>query len=133
MARQAVGIAARCRAYAEEGAVAAASTSDGRSGAGSRRCRRRPRWSPARFPGFLGELDTQAAQALGLLVGVSDREGGERDPVGGQRFLEQPDRGMGVRFEYQLRPLRIFRGTTVSQRSSPSGISVFLTKPSTSV
>ena len=64
---------------------------------------------------------------------VVDGERGERDAVGDERLLERPGGGVLVGLEEQLDAVGLLRRDDGQPRCSPTGTSVFFTKPSTSV
>ena len=81
----------------------------------------------------LYETHTLCHEPLVFGFDVVDREGGPWDAIVHKGLLERSHRGMDVRFERQLRPIRIFFGYQVIQACSPRGILCFNWKPSVSV
>jgi hypothetical protein len=85
------------------------------------------------FDRVLREGDTQAGEPGVFGNEVIHEERGEGDAVVDQGGLERLRRWMPVGFEHELRAVGVAGETTVSQRCSPMGISVFFTKPRTRV
>jgi hypothetical protein len=82
---------------------------------------------------LLRELHPQSAQPLVFRLHVIDGKRRVGDAIIDERVLERPRRGVPIRLEHQLGAVRLLGETTVSQRASPSGTSVFFTNPRTSV